>query len=84
MGKVDEILKQEIDDLVATGQQVLQQAMRLRDSMKGDELARATMWVTRLGQIIRRIYGTESQQFASYSAALKTQAFYNIHSNSLC
>lgn len=39
------------------------------------------MWVTRLGQLIWKLYGEKSQHFASYSRALETKNFYTLHSN---
>jgi hypothetical protein len=49
--------------------------------MEGKELAEVTSWVTRLGQLIRKLYGTDSQQFSNYTQALNTENFYTIHSN---
>ncbi len=74
--KLDAKIKNEIDELVLQGKQIVQKALSLGIEMKGDELEDVTSWVTRLGQIIRRLYGVESQQFASYSDALKTNNFY--------
>ncbi|CAM5783875.1 hypothetical protein RFUL19S_01210 [Rhizobacter fulvus] len=39
------------------------------------------MWVTRLGQLIRKLYGERSQHFAAYNKAVETGNFYNLHSN---
>jgi len=79
--KLDAKIKNEIDELVLQGKQIVQKALSLDSEMKGDDLAAVSSWVTRLGQIIRRLYSVESQQFASYSDALKTKNFYYIHSN---
>jgi hypothetical protein len=80
MKKMEEILKREIDNLVETGNRILSSAISLRSEMKGQELAEVTSWVTRLGQLIRELYGAESQQFLNYTSALKTENFYYIHS----
>lgn len=48
--------------------------------MEGKELADVTSWVTRLGQLVRNLYGTDSQQFSNYTQALNTENFYYIHS----
>lgn len=81
MKKLDELLKKEIYDLVSLGEEIHQKSQRLQHVMRGDDLATVSMWVTRLGQLIRRLYGTESQQYASYSEVLKTPNFSNIYSN---
>ena len=39
------------------------------------------MWVTRLGQLIRNLYGEHSQHFDSYKSALAEHAFFHLHSN---
>ncbi len=80
MNKVEEIIKKEIDDLVNIGNLIINKAMSLDSGMKGNELAEVTSWVTRLGQLIRKLYGTESQQFSNYTLALNTSNFYYIHS----
>ena len=49
--------------------------------MKGEELAEVSSWVTRLGQIVIKLYGEKSQQFANYSKAVATDNFYSLHSN---
>ncbi|MBC8199351.1 MAG: hypothetical protein H8E80_04805 [Desulfobacteraceae bacterium] len=79
--KVNEIMEKEIDDLSAEGNKILSKALTLGDDMKGQDLSNVSSWVTRLGQLIRQLYGTKSQQFAVYSSALETHAFWTIHSN---
>jgi uncharacterized protein (DUF2164 family) len=81
MTKLEDKIKQEVFDLVATGQRILARAQSLSNDMKGDELAETTAWVTRLGQVIRKLYGENSQPFACYSQALATNLFYVINSN---
>ena len=79
--KINEILEKEIKDLLKIGIEIQSKAMSLGDNMRGKDLANVSSWVTRLGQLIRRLYGKESQQFHMYSESLKTQGFWNIHSN---
>ncbi len=80
MIKIEEVIKNEIDEIVKTGDEIIQKAISTGYSLEGKELAKVASWVTRLGQIIRKLYGTESQQFVNYSEALKTDNFYSIHS----
>lgn len=81
MENIDETIKNEIDDIVEAGRETVKIAMSLSSEMKGDKLADVSAWVTRLGQLIRKLYGVESQQFVNYSKSLKTDLFYSIHSN---
>ena len=81
MRKIDEITISEIDSLVNVGGDILNKATSARSSMQGNELAEVTSWVTRLGQLIRKLYGTDSQQFSNYTQALNTRNFYSIHSS---
>lgn len=81
MSKLDARIENEVKSLVQEGAIHLRKAQSLSDSMEGEELAEITAWVTRLGQIVRRLYGEKSQQFESYSSALATNNFYYLHSN---
>lgn len=81
MPKLDTRITTEVDDLVKVGQRLHQSAYLSSSSIRGDELAELAMWVTRLGQLIRKLYGETSQHFVSYSNALSTNNFYNLHSN---
>ena len=71
----------EIKGLVEKGTALLRQAPGFDSQIEGEELAEVAAWVTRLGQLIRRVYGEKSQQFQSYSKAVATPNFYVIHSN---
>lgn len=81
MSKLDTRIEKEVQSLVEDGARHLRKAQSLSDSMAGDDLVEVTSWVTRLGQLIRRLYGEDSQHFKSYSSAMATTNFYNLHSN---
>jgi uncharacterized protein (DUF2164 family) len=81
MQKLDARITAEVDDLVQVGQRLHRSAASSSSGVGGDELAELAMWVTRLGQLIQKLYGEKSQHFASYSRALATNNFYNLHSN---
>lgn len=81
MVNLDDVIKTEIDDIVEKGIRIVNRAASLRSEMKASELADVSTWVTRLGQLIRKLYGKESQHFENYSECLKTKNFYYIHSN---
>ena len=81
MPKLDARITAEVDDLVQVGQRLHRSASSSSSGIGGDELAEVAMWVTRLGQLIRKLYGEKSQHFASYDKALSINNFYNLHSN---
>jgi hypothetical protein len=81
MSKLDARISTEIDDLVATGQKLNELITHSDSGMKGEQLAQISMWVTRLGQLVRRLYGEQSQHSVSYKSAHESPNFYNLHSN---
>lgn len=81
MAHIDNIIKKEIDSLVDLGNKIVQQASRSDSGFEGNDLVNVSSWVTRLGQLIRKLYGENSQHFSNYNAAISTENFYNIHSN---
>jgi hypothetical protein len=81
MVKLNAQIEKEIYSLVEEGSKFLKIVVSSSDSIKGEELANISSWVTRLGQLIRHLYGENSQYFKSYSLALATQHFYSFHSN---
>jgi len=81
MTHIDNIIKKEIDSLVDLGNKIVQQASMSDSGFEGNDLVNVSSWVTRLGQLIRKLYGENSQHFANYNAAISTENFYNIHSN---
>lgn len=81
MSRLDKRIEAEIESLVSEGLAHLQKILSLPDTMEGEDLMEVTTWVTRLGQLVRRLYGEQSQHFQTYSSALATNYFYNLHSN---
>ena len=81
MKKIDDRIMAEVDDLVELGIRIHRSASVSSSGIGGDELAEVTTWVTRLGHLVRNLYGEKSQHFDSYSKALATQNFFTLHSN---
>jgi len=81
MARTNDLLEAEVRRLVEQGGKLFQKIRGLGNEMEGDDLVEATSWVTHVGQLVRRIYGQESQQFVAYSSALKTDNFYFLHSH---
>ena len=81
MLKLDSRITSEIDSLVEAGTRLHQSASTSQRDIGGDELAEIVTWVTRLGQLVRNLYGEKSQHFDSYSRALDTSNFYILNAN---
>jgi hypothetical protein len=80
MSQLDTKIQTEVNDLASSGSSLLRTIQSLSNTIDGENLIAVTTWVTRLGQLIRRLYGEKSQHFESYSTALSTNYFYNLHS----
>lgn len=79
MSNLDARIIAEVDDLVVAGGKINQHISAAERGSDADALANVAAWVTRLGQLIRKLYGEQCQHFVSYSAAASTNAFYNLH-----
>jgi hypothetical protein len=80
MSNLHEAIGAEINELVSIGNEVMRAAQSARDSIKGPELAKISMWVTRIGNVITNLYGTDSQHYKNYKTAIDEKYFYVIHS----
>jgi len=79
MTSPEEKLKTETKSLIEEGLRILSLAEFAETGLAGKDLADVSAWVTRLGQLVRTVYGEKSQQFDSYNEALKTPNFYYIY-----
>ena len=79
MQSIDARIVAEVNDLVASGGKINQQVSVSERGTDSEALANVAMWVTRLGQLIRKLYGERSQHFVSYSAAAEVNNFYNLY-----
>lgn len=81
MLKLDSRITTEINSLVEAGTLLHGCASTSSDSVGGNQLVEIATWVTRLGHLVRNLYGEKSQHYDSYSRALATEGFYILHSN---
>jgi uncharacterized protein (DUF2164 family) len=81
MAKIESTLINEAKLLASQAADILSKAQADKRGMEGEELAKVSSWVTRLGQTVRKLYGEQSEQYATYSKAVETQNFYSLHSN---
>lgn len=79
--KANNIVQKEVDSLVLLGSQIVDRASVSGRNFSGDELVEVSSWVTRLGQLIRKLYGENSQHYKNYSNFISIDNFYIIHSN---
>ena len=81
MSGLDEKINTEVKALVEIGMSILSKVQKLDSSLPANEVVDVSSWITRLGQLIRRLYGENSEHYKSYTHALSTTNFYNLHSN---
>ncbi|MCL1476189.1 MAG: hypothetical protein MH219_00740 [Marinobacter sp.] len=81
MNQIDENVNKEINSLIQLGTIIIQKASIADSGFEGEQIAEVTSWVTRLGELVRKLYSENSQHFENYKKAISTQNFYNIHSN---
>lgn len=81
MNQIDENVTSEINSLLDLGTKIVRNASSSDSGFEGDQIAEVTSWVTRIGQLIRKLYGENSQHFENYKKAVSIDSFYNIHSN---
>ena len=78
--KINKIIKDEVDSLIALGSELVQKASVSDSHLEGNDIAQVSLWVTRLGQVIRNLYGENSQHFENYHKTISLEHFYTIHS----
>lgn len=74
-------LKVELDELVKIGNELTVMSQSSDSSLDDTQIIRASMWVGRIGQIIRSLYGDKNSYLYRYEEILKTPQFYKMHSN---
>ncbi|MEZ8042444.1 hypothetical protein ACED25_23135 [Vibrio sp. 1F263] len=77
---INKIVKTEIDSLVQLGEIIVKQASTASSALEGTTLSEVSSWVTRLGQLLLKLYGKESQHYKNYEKAMELDSFYVIHS----
>jgi hypothetical protein len=79
--QISDVVKKEVSSIINIGVAILQKASRASSSLEGNDLAEVSSWVTRLGQLLKKLYGEKSQHYENFSRAISTDGFYVIHSN---
>lgn len=76
-----DVFASEIDDLVKTGEELSTKAKSSGSGLGNEDIAKAASWVTRSGEMIKRLYPPDSQHLESYKACIGQYDFTNMHSN---
>jgi hypothetical protein len=74
-------VKAEIDDLVRIGDEIGAAAGSSGSTLGQDWVITASSWVSRIGEIVRKLCGPQSKHMISYEAAMTTKNFYTMHSS---
>ena len=78
--KLDELIGSEIDDLTRIGDVVSAAAGGEGSQLGSARVTEISSWVSRIGEIIRKLYGDKSLHFKHYSDLRETNDFYVINS----
>lgn len=79
--ELSKIVKNEINAVIEIGETIIQKASRAARKLEGGDLTEVSSWVTRIGQLLRKLYGENSQHYVNFDRAISTDNFYTIHSN---
>lgn len=78
---MDQLITQEIEDLIATGERLVADAS-VASSHLGPERVQELMSITaRGGQLITRLYGSDSYYFQMFTSVTQVEYFNEMHSN---
>jgi len=77
---ISKTLTDEITTLIRIGEELIAKA-KGSDSNLDDDIGKAASWVTRTGEMIRRLYPADSQHLASYTTCVSDYNFNILHSN---
>lgn len=79
--KLNDIVTTEIDDLIAMGERLSRNTVYSETSPYHVHIQELSALTTRGGQLIRQLYGTESQHFHNWQKILEAKTFSFLHSN---
>lgn len=78
---MDKLIAQEIEELIATGEKLAADASVSRRDLGPGRIQELLSITARGGQLIERLYGSESHYFQLLKAATQVERFNYIHSN---
>ncbi len=78
---IDKIIQKEIDALITTSDELVEEASISDSGLGHESVQRLTSIAVRGGQLIDRLYGSESQHAKMLQTVLKTEYFTQMHRN---
>lgn len=78
---ISKTLTDEITSLIQIGEELIAKAKRSGSELISDDIGKAISWVTRTGEMIKRLYPVDSQHLESYKECMAEYKFDIIHSN---
>ena len=78
---VSKTLTDEIASLIQIGEELAAKAKVSADNLGCADISKAVSWVTRSGEMIRRLYPADSQYLGSYKACVSQHKFHIMHGN---
>jgi hypothetical protein len=79
--KVQQFAEQEIDDLISIADMLIYDAKNNDSGFRPEKIGETTTWISRTGQLIRKLYNGEGQHYENYQRLTKQKDFTNVHSN---
>jgi hypothetical protein len=80
---VQQMAVKEVSDLISIGDEVISVARASDRALKPEDIWRVITWLSRSGQLIRKLYGKDSLHFENYQKLTNHHGkdFTNLHSN---
>lgn len=80
--RIQQLAEQEIDDLISIADRFISVAKTSHSRWEPESIGEVTTWISRTGQLVRKLYDGEGQHFENYQRLTKQKDFTNVHSNS--
>ncbi len=77
---MDKLITQEIEEIIATGEKLAADASIADYNLGHERVQELTSITARGGQLIRRLYGSDSQHFQTFQSATENKNFASMHS----
>lgn len=78
---VAKTLTDEITNLIQIGDELTKKAKGSSSNLGDADISKCVSWITRTGEMIKRLYPADSQHLESYKACLSQYKFAAMHSN---
>lgn len=78
---ISKTISDEVASLIQIGEELTAKAKGSDSGLEDADISKAASWVTRAGEMIKRLYPADSQHLESYKACSKQYNFSIMHSN---